>query len=422
MDIHVLFEEGAITNGRLTKLKQLVAKPQIRHMGAIIGIAVAGLVTGSLVAVQAGLGRPNPLASPLANFITPIAIPTIIAVDGPSPSPTPSPKTVAAKVSTKVATKKASAPNPPPASSKRSAFWWGVSILPFPLREKNDLFLPEQFRLAKEIGTKIVRTDFSPNNEPANRQAIDLAHQNGLKLVMIIPFGPNDIFSDQNLANNAYQYVHTIVEEHKGQVDVWQLATEPASVAIIDGGHYGVDRIDYPESKYQAVATWLKAATRAVADADPTARRLINDQWVHVGFFDRYFADGGDTDIIGWNWFSDMGTSWDNPVINTKTDQRYALLKKLKSFNRDIWLTEVNRRGGSNDGNEKAEADYIQAMAEKAYAEPAIKAFFVFDLVGDQLAPPKEQGYGLVNVDADKNWTGSLKEAFYRYKNLIAAK
>ena len=378
-------------------------------------IAALGLLTGAVVAAAR----------------TPAKADTALATPSPTTRPSPSPSRSLAvikpspvpSVTPKSSPKPTSSPARPLTNqSQKRSFLWGATIQLFPFKENNSPFLPEQFRLAHELGLNVVRADYSLTDSAMNQLAIDQADKYNIALVFIIPFGPKDIFTDSNLSSDAYQYVHAIVAAHKGQVPVWQLATEPASVALIDGGHYGVDKVDYPDSKYVPVATWLKAASKAVHDADPAARRMINDQWTHVGFFDRFLADGGDFDILGWNWFSDMGTDMTNPVINTATGQHYALMQKLVSFHRDIWITESNRRGGSHDGNETAQANYIQTMAEKAYANPAIKAYLVFDLVEDQSAPSQEQGYGIVNVNLVTDWTASFKAAYGRYQNLIASK
>jgi hypothetical protein len=390
------------------KLRQYFwTHPHFKQFLVIGLIALSGLGAGSVVAARAIKKRVDPLPSPAATKQAKVALlgkTVTVPIASPSPTPTATAKAVVA-----------------PKTNSRG-FYWGASILVFPFPEKNTEFLPEQFRLAQELGLSTVRVDYTVGNDALNRQVIDLASKYKMQLVFIIPFGPNDIFSDSKLSDNAYNYVKDIVSKYKGQVPVWQLATEVASVAIVDGGHYGVDKVDYPEAKYQAVSTWLKSATKAVKDADPSARRMINDQWVHVGFFERFIKDGGDFDILGWNWFSDMGTDWNDPVINAKTGQRYKLMDKLKSFKRDIWITEVNRRLGSSGGNEKAQADYIQTMADKAYAEPAIKALLVFNLVEDQKAPEAERGYGLVNVNQQTWWVGGLKQAFGRYQSIIKGK
>lgn len=396
----------------MISFRAIMANPKSRQIAVIAVVAVVGLVSGSFVAIG-GARDAKIIASPSPALIQVITTPTVVnqIVASPSPTPLATPTIKPTTTPTKAAV-----------SSKRTDFLWGVTIMPFPFKDQNETFIVEQFRLANELGLKVVRVEYSPNNLPMNDKVIELAKKYNLKLVFIIPFGPNDIFSDPQLSNNTYNYVANIVNRYKGQVAVWQLATEVASVALISSGHHGVDQVDYPEAKYQAVATWLKAAAKAVKDNDPNAKRLINDQWVHVGFFDRFLKEGGDFDILGWNWFSDMGTNMENPLLNSKTGQRYALMNKLKSFKKEIWLTEVNRRQGSNGGKEKEQADYIQHMAESAYKNSTVKSFMIFNLVEDQMAPPQERGYGLVNIEDGKHWVGGLKQAYRRYQDLIKAK
>lgn len=393
--------------------------PHFKQFLTIGLIAIVGLGAGTIVAAKAIKVKTDTSSTDnQGNATKPTKLKSqsvVVPVVSPSPTANAIGSTKKSGPS-KVATNKKPTEKPKPRS-----FRWGATLLSFPFREKNEEFLPEQFRLAQELGIDTVRVEYAVNNVESNHKVVEQAKLKNIKVMFVIPFGPNDIYSDAKLYDNAYRYVYDIVTRHKGQVPVWQLATEVASVAIIDGSRHGVDRVDYSETKYQAVSTWLKAATKAVKDADPSAFRLLNDQWIHVGFFDRFLKEGGDFDILGWNWFSDMGNDWNNPLINSKTGQRYKLMDKLKSFKRDIWITEVNRRLGSSGNNEKAQADYIATMADKAYADPAIKAFLVYNLVEDQGAPVAEAGYGLVYTDKNTYWVTGLKQAFGRYQALIKA-
>lgn len=393
------------------RIKRFFAKPQVRQLGVIISIAAVGLFSGSLVAIGgASEPRTKPTISP-----TPFVLPSPVKpVTLASPSPSPSPVVKAKPQPVKK--------RPAPAKPKRPDFNWGITIQPFPFREQNEQFLPEQLRLAAELGVSVVRIDYTPGNDAINQLILEQAKKHHLKLVFIIPFGPKDIFTDPNLYDNAYRYVADIVGKYKGQVPVWQLANEVGAVALVDGLHHGVDRVDYPEDKYKAVSTWLSAATKAVRDTDPAAKRLVTDHWVHVGFFDRFLAEGGDFEILGWNWFSDMGTNMDRVTINPQTGQTYNLLSKLKSFKKELWLTEVNRRLGSHGGKDKEQADFIQTMAEYAYGNPAINGFLVYNLVEDQTARVEESGYSLIHIDIDNKWVTGLKAAFGRYQALIKAK
>lgn len=392
----------------------MITPLQWKQLGIAFAVATVGLVGGSVVG---GLRTPKTVPSPSTQPV--IAEKIVVATDAPIIAPTPSPQ-VSTKPSVTASPKPKISPKPQASVAKRP-FNWGITIMPFPLRESNDLLLPEQFRLAHELGLNIVRVEYAVNNEAMNYLAVEQAKKYGLKLVFIIPWGPNDIFTDSDLYNNAYRYVAGIVAKHKGDVAVYQLANEVASVALKEGVH-GADRVDYDNHKYTATTTWLKAAAKAVKDTDPGAKRLVNDHWIHNGYFETFLKEGGDFDILGWNWFSEMGNDMDRVVIDKKTGQIYKLLTKLKAHKKEIWLTEVNRRLGSNDGNEKAQADFIQTMAEYAYKQPSITGFFVFNMIEDQTAPPKERGYGIVKVNPETKWVSGFKEAFGRYQALIKAK
>ncbi len=397
--------------GMFTFLRHSLASlsPVVRQLLAIVSIAGIGVGTG------AGAARLIP-----AKSVEPTTVASIQATTTTSPTPavTPTP-TPAVSTSPKPAAKSSPAPAKP--AVNRQNFTWGISVNIFPFADQNEEFLPEQYRLAKELGVKSVRIDFAPNNPSASDAALAKAREAGLEVVMIIPFGPRDIFSDPALDQSAYDYVAKIVKPRAGQVGVWQLATEPASVAIKSAGHHGIDKGDYVDSRYQAVKTWLLAASRAVKDNDPNTRRLINDQWVHTGFFDRFMKEGGDKafEILGWNWFSDMGSSLSRPTLDAKKKQTYELLAKLKSFGKPIWLTEVNRRRGSADANEKAQADFIESIAKQAYADRSVAGLFVFNLIEDLSAPPAEQGYSIVNVDRSTRQVVGPKQAFHRYQSFI---
>lgn len=356
----------------------------VKQFAIILGIGTVALGSGALLASK--------FRQPAPPEPTPVASPSVAAIVSPKP------------LATKVAVK---------SSVNKGKFTWGIALRPelFPNEADNLKFIPVQMAKLKELGVDSVRVDYSPTKEAINQKVLDEAKKNGIKVVFIIPFGPNDIKSDKNLYDNAYNYVKKIVSRHKGQ-EVWQLGTEVATVALKKPDLHGVDFVDYPDSTYKPVATWLKAATKAVADTDPAAKRLLNDQWVHVGFFEKFLKEGGQFEIIGWNWFSDMGTDFEKPTIDRNTGQKYELMKKLRSFNKEIWLTEVNRRNGDADGDQKAQADFIETIANRARKIPEINGFIVFHFIG-------EQGYGIADINYEAKVINVYKQAYERYKTII---
>ncbi len=299
---------------------------------------------------------------------------------------------------------------------------WGVTVLTFPFPTYKESFTRTQIQEAKKLGINTIRVDYVPTNPKASEVAVDEARKQKLEVVLLIPFGPKDIFSDKDLAANTDRYVTDIVNRFKGKVSVYQLATEAASVALNnDASKHGIKSSDYPASRLKAVITWVKTASETVKRVDPSAKRLVNDQWVHVGFFDQLLAEGADFDILGWNWFSDMGTTIDTVTLNQQTGETYQLLSKLESYNKPIWLTEVNRRQGSNGGKEPEQAAFITTMGDYVASRPVIKGFFVFNLLEDQAAPPQEKGYGIITAtdNGKEQLITGHKAAFDAYKTVI---
>lgn len=303
-------------------------------------------------------------------------------------------------------------------------FAWGVTVLSFPFPTYRPEFNKTQIAEAKNLGLNYVRVDYVPNNPGATDSMVAAANEAGIKVVLIIPFGPKDIFSNKTLEADTASYVGDVVKRYKGKVAVYQLATEVASVALRNNSaRHGIALSDYANGDLNAVATWVRVAAETVKKDDPGVPRLMNDQWVHTGFFDYYFSHGGDIDIIGWNWFSDMGTSFESPTLDQKTNQHYALLNKLKGYGKPIWITELNRRMGSQGGNEKAQADYISTMVKNFRKDPAVQGIFIFNLIEDQAAPAQEKGYGIVNATDDgttQKVTGH-KRAYDALQDLIKA-
>lgn len=402
-------------------------KLHLDQLKAMLPFMLFALLIGSVVSAKntpaTPLPSPTPISaispSPAAFAFTPTASPSVAATKPPTKqnNTTYDQKFFQSLTRPNPATPPSSAP--PPVTLNQN-FTWGVSVKPYPFRESNETFLPQQLEVAKKLGVDTIRVDYTVANDAINQLAVAEAKKYGIKIIFIIDFGPKDIYTDTNLKSNAYDYVKYIVEKYKGDVEIWQLGNEVASVALADEHRHGIAISDYPEDKYAAVSTWLKAAAKAVRDTDPKAKILLTDQWVHTGFFERFIKEQGDFDILGWNWFSDMGTDMNNVHIDQKQGQVYRLMTTIKSFKKTFWLMEVNRRYGARDGKEDEQAEFIQTMADYAAREPAISGFFVFNLVGDQWASAYQQDYGLVKADRDLKLLNGFRLAFWRYQKIIS--
>ena len=63
---------------------------------------------------------------------------------------------------------------------------------------------------------------------------------------------------------------------------------------------------------------------------------------------------GVDFDITSWHWYSEMGdlTNTSGPHVD--------VLSHLVALGKPIWVTEMNRRGGSVNASEQLQAGWIK--------------------------------------------------------------
>jgi hypothetical protein len=391
-------------------------REQINQLGSMAIVGIIALAFGSLLKAEASPTIPIPSPSPLPS-IAQLPIAAVTAEPSPIASPFANPSPVISLAS--------KLPSPVPSPITRRSTVWGITIKTLPLREGNEAFLPKQFQLAKELGVDTVRVDYSTTYPALNRLAVDEAKKSGLKLIFIIPFGSIDIFTDPHVTERTTALVKSIVEEYKTDVHVWQLGNEVASVAIRQNENlYGIDQVDYPEDRYKAVATWLKAATATIRQTDPSAKVLVTDAYVHTGFFDRYLAEGGDFDILGWDWYSWISDDMNSVPLEGRPG-RFRLLSKLATYKKEIWLTEVSRNLGSYGENQldrqEEQAAFIESVAKQMFDSKTISGFFVYNLIQDQTQPENLRAFGIVNVDPEHGKIIGVKAAFDRYRNLIKA-
>ena len=177
----------------------------------------------------------------------------------------------------------------------------------------------------------------------------------------------------------------------------------------------------YEEARYQRALALLRGLSEGVKAADSKAQTMINAAgWLHTGFFDRLIKeDKVSFDILAWHWYSDMGEM-------TKVRGTFDVFDKLKSYSKPIWITEMNRRGGSMGGQETAQSDYLTEAGRQIKSLGA-QAFFAYELLDEPYfgADNGESHYGLVQVaENDKGvWIpAATKPAFAAMQQLTGAK
>lgn len=348
---------------------------------AIVATTVAVAVSAS-VAVGAYLLPKNatkavPSPAPAQEIILP-AIADSPQAQEPKPQENTKPSVVkSAKPSKqKLPAEQSSEPAPPP-PAPRYPKHYGVNIRIYGMNKAyapyNRDNLIAQLNWALQLGAVDVRSNAEDNLKDTD-DFVNLAIERGLNPMLIIEPFLNDFFN-QATYNQGYNYAKTIAQRYRGKVRYYQLGNEASGVAI-KPTFPGNKKTDYDEGKYAIMMPWLKGLSEGVRDADPVAYRMISANWLGVGVMDRLVEDNVQFDLIGWNWYSDMGTD----LIKEVDGQEFSIPEYLKKYTKEFWVVELNRQGGTLDGNEQAQADYLKTFITNAVSHNNLGGVFVFPL------------------------------------------
>ena len=308
--------------------------------------------------------------------------------------------------------------------SKNKEFIWGVSMYPFAADhvyiQKNWI---SQLALAKNLNVDYVRikwddaayTDPKANLEFHDKFLKEIFNQ---KLGLYLILEPDqDLKKMDNAYEEGYQTASRVASFYKGKIDYYQLMNESASNAIKGPQYSGEKESDYDPVLYPIVRDWIKGASAAIEKEDPSAKRVVTDQWTHYAFFDMLEKDGIDYDVLGWDWFSDMGLMGDKKLSSGQT-----ILEKLQSFGKPVILAEVNARPNKNGQDEEKQSNYIQAMADWA-KQQKLAGFFVHVLTDATSRDFKTvDRYGLVKIEKNEKERfiiGTPRKAYQTYKEII---
>jgi len=169
----------------------------------------------------------------------------------------------------------------------------------------------------------------------------------------------------------------------------YSAATDPLT-GRSDTNYWAGTQLDhYDPERLNTVLHFLGGLTRGLREGAPQVQIVIDVAGRHYGFFEALERAGVDFDIYGLHWYSDMDDAGGGFA---------AALEELERPPRrplPIWVTEVNRRGGSQaerPGDDQGA--WIRRLAAHAAENSRVKGFFVYELL-DQ--PAHQSWYGLVS-------------------------
>ncbi|MGI6103362.1 MAG: hypothetical protein ACOYBJ_01950 [Patescibacteria group bacterium] len=314
--------------------------------------------------------------------------------------------------------------------SADDAFAWGVYTNAYALSDHyDDPFRPEgvaeQVAVLKQLGVRYVRTSYEWTLPEGELDAVNDAWLNGLTEAGFRPLLVLDI--PLKTYENAYNRGYAIAKRYPA-ITHFQLLNELSG--IVKPGRSGLAEDDYREAEYPQLLAVVRGLSEGIHAANPNAQRVVSANWLGVGIIDRLIRDGVAFEIVGWNWFSDMGADPAHP--RTEGGAAIDIPAHFVAQGKRFWVVEANRHGGSvgAPAGVAEQATYLEGFARRAYANPNISGFFVFKLTNGQDAGSREMAWGIVDTksvpdgatqtaDGRTVGFGELKPAGRAYQSVI---
>ncbi|MDR6341391.1 hypothetical protein HNQ91_004464 [Filimonas zeae] len=302
-------------------------------------------------------------------------------------------------------------------------FIWGINGHPLTQEAyKNNIEL--QLNLVQKMGMSYYRVDVpTDTNGVVIQQAVmdELLHKSAARNISLLPMlyltGWQKSSNEADAFRRGRKIGFSFASVYSSHFHYYEMGNEEER-KILKGGH-GDKTTDYDLQQFKLLAAFFKGMYEGIKAVDPAAQTIIdNSGWLHYGYFQLLRDYNVPYDILGLHWYSDMGD-----LDNAKGHG--DILSIVSSFQKPVWITEINRRHGSwNSDGTSAEEDqraWMDRYMLQLHQRKQVKAFFVYELLdepafADKSKPaynPSESVYGVVN------WVS--RYTTYTFKPLFAA-
>lgn len=323
-------------------------------------------------------------------------------------------------------------------AAERGGFQWGVNGHPLSQSAYFDVPLADQVALVSGLGAGWYRVDLSPEEFLAGTARFDelltdAEHANIRLLPVLLPSDGGKGAPFAGVRGAAAAFARAVAGRYRGRITHWELGNELDVAALLrkgdttrDGTTWqwgdpdGSSPADYEETRYQTARAEILGLQEGVREADPKAVTIVNTAgWLHYGFIERLVdEDHVPFDILAWHWYSEMG---DMTLVQGRLD----LVGYLRRFGKPVWVTEIDRRGGSAGGGDAEQARFVVRDVARLGANPGIGALFLYELLDEPyFGAGGESHCGLVEVARGKagKWEVSRrKPAYDAFRSVIEA-
>lgn len=303
----------------------------------------------------------------------------------------------------------------------------GATIKPYalntPEHDSSAESIPAQVKLVRELNGSIIRIN-TESEVATNDALIDAAHAAGLDVLLVMEKGENPVhteaFTLTALEELGYETGYGYASRYKGKVKFYQLANEVSGTAVTQPGEEGPTipnryGITYNKARYERVRAYSEGLSNGVHAADASAQRVVTGHWVLIDVVKELIDDGVDFEIVGWDWYSDMGVDPGKKLVDDQPTLDFP--GTVNNWGKEFWLVELNKESGSYGNTDGEQAAYLAEVAEVMEQDERIRGLIVHmltDQVYAQSIEDKIGWLGIVNVKPQgKDWTvGAKKPAF----------
>lgn len=312
--------------------------------------------------------------------------------------------------------------------TSRKDFMWGVNTHTDFYNIYASANVEEQMHLMAELGVKLLRTGFSSNLDwtdkvvrMANKYGIKVMICNGSVTSTIEEYDADVAFSTAKMIANRYNG-----KKGYGKVDYIQIDNEVDNYLIAKATEAGLNPGDgsnknlYTKEDVERVCYMFNNYAAGVRAADNDIKIVINSGWLHYGFHDWLEEYKVDYDIIGFDWYTDMSTTFikrgKRPIEQVEfLHERYG---------KDIIVCETNQWHGEefDENNATSWDDFIELLND-AYTYPYVLGLCVYELCDEAYFQAEDGSYnreahfGLINADRHGNMY-EPKPIYYRLQKL----
>lgn len=279
-----------------------------------------------------------------------------------------------------------------------SKFFYGVNGHPLGTIAYTSVPAQTQINLLKRMGMNIYRIDV--HSQAANgymsmphlyeplKRAADAA---GITLLPMLYARDLELNLSMTEAYNRGRVTgDRFARRYADDFTYYNIGNEFDTKCLLSSSLSGEKVSHYDQRKFKIIASYLKGMDEGIKSKDPTAKTIINTNWMHYQYLLMLERFGVKFDIVGYHWYDEMESL---AVKNHNiTDMPKFLATKFK---KPIWFLEIGVRDKDGTKPEAKQKAFLDSFIAKCRNTPQVKAAIIYQLFDEPRKPSLEANYGI---------------------------